>query len=71
MRFINILMIAMRQALWLRAGLPQLPNSVLTPRPGYTSLEGHLYNSTSPTLQKLYPHQEHRVSVQYLFEPDW
>lgn len=28
-------------------------------------------NSTSPTLQKLYPHQKHRVSVQYLFEPDW
>ncbi|MBI2062046.1 MAG: hypothetical protein HYT87_20225 [Nitrospirae bacterium] len=26
-------------------------------------------NSTSPTLQKLYPHQGHRVGVRWEFEP--
>ncbi len=37
----------------------------------YFGLKKIWNNSTSPTLQKLYAHQKHKVSVQYLFEPHW
>ena len=37
----------------------------------YFGLKKIWNNSTSATLQKLYPHQKHKVNVQYLFEPDW
>lgn len=39
--------------------------------PLYFGIKKIWNNSTSPTLQKLYPHRNCKVSVRYEFQPDW